>query len=1751
MATIGLIILLLGAGSSHALGEEGMAATTPGFGPGASPLPARMNDSFELWYQKTILGWSGAGTPSDPIIIQGDGTLIDAHGNTTAIFIGNVTDYCFVITGWNIVNCTGAGVSRPYDVGAGISVVNCNVKFNITSNTISASRNGILVDRSPGAATLSGNVLTNNTMAGMSVNGSTGVHLNGNTVHQCTTGLLLNHTISCNITSNTFSLNARSSIKLNDSVSGQIIGNACDGNSGTGTDAGISVTEGGANTISGNLCRDQVNGIYSSSSPYNRISGNNCSADSQYGIYAPSAHNSIENNTLLGDGFLSIYAGGGSGVKVANNTCKGPGITVTSAASPKIVDNLLRGPGGLALSGLSQGTVSQNRVGNATMDGISVSGCSGMAIRSNALQNCRMGINLTGASSNQITFNTIISGPSSGTGVRVYGGSQNTIRGNTLTSPGPIGIRITTSVSNIVIGNNLTGCTQAGILMEGSGAGNLLLTNTLLTNGIGVELSAAGGNTVQGNSIKQSTGNGIYLLSDGQNLIASNNCSQNLGGGIVAQSSLDRISNNSCWSNAGAGIGGQGGSLRVENNTCGLNAQGVAASLASGIIVRNNTIVANPTGISLTDGTSARVDHNNVTASTGNGIYLTRETGALVHDNLLTSNSGFGARATDCASCRFWQNILKANHGSGATYVPGKAQASDDSATDDWNTTSSVGNQWSDLTSTDANHDGIIDSAYALAGGGSFDNFPLASSVGPVVALNGTSHSGYILVKWSVPNYTAVSPITSYLWVRSAGGVVTSGQLPGNATEYNDTSIAAWTTYTYFLTARNAYGSSLTKNVSVGAVDTTPPAVSILAPLNGTKLNVTSLTARWTAVDAVSGLSRINLSLDGAPWIAVGTNLSYPLQNLTQGWHTLAVRAWDRAGNSMTNTTRFYVDPYAPTLRIDSPAQGALFNVTSVTVAWTAADNGSGVARNEVRLDLGPWVSVGTNGSARFNSLAQGDHNVTVRTFDGANNSATAKVGFRVDSQAPTVTITAPSGPYVNRTNITLSWTVHKSGPSQVRSEVRTDQGPWVDVGTSTSLNITLPDGPHKVEVRAVDEANNTGNATLSFVVDTVPPRVSIESPLNGSWVNTQAVLVRWNGSDATSGIGWYEVRADNGTWVNMSLALQYRTSNLADSNHSVEVRAHDKAGNIMTVVSNFRLDSVPPTVQWISPDYGTKTNSTKVTFRWNASDSYSGLNHTTVTMDGGIPVDIGMATSFTASNLTDGGHSIYVQVYDNASNVRGWTSMILVDLTPPQLNITSPQGGAIILSRSVIVSWIASDNGSGLATIYGALDGYGWEDWTLAHNWHLVNPSPAGMSDGNHTIHVKAWDNAGNFRIASVSFVVDASPPQLQIVTPSQGSWSNNTTVKVEWSGSDIYAGMDHYEIRLDGANWTSVGMNTSVTFARLGIGPHVFGVKAVSNSGMSSTVSVNFGIDQSIPSGVNIVPTPKYVRNGTIYIVWSAASDNVSGIGHYEAKIDKTYWNGASYITVNGSWLITGENTYLVISNNADGEYNVSVRAVDRAGNVGPASGVNLTLDATPPSVLSYAPLGQVSSLRPNVVVLFSEAMVHSTVHVDIAGVSGAISWSGNQVTFTPDSALSYDHVYQVSVSGNDLAGNPLPPYSWSFSTIPNQGTVSGIVVDDAGRPISGAIVRLENGQTSATDQNGGFSLSGTGGGHTLTIEVKGYTTKQLNITISAGATSNLGQMVLVKSPDDYSWVIVLVFVLLIGVAAELLYLQRKKRK
>jgi hypothetical protein len=272
------------------------------------------------------------------------------------------------------------------------------------------------------------------------------------------------------------------------------------------------------------------------------------------------------------------------------------------------------------------------------------------------------------------------------------------------------------------------------------------------------------------------------------------------------------------------------------------------------------------------------------------------------------------------------------------------------------------------------------------------------------------------------------------------------------------------------------------------------------------------------------------------------------------------------------------VDTVPPMITITSPTAGAVFATDSVTLAWTATDEGTGLDHFEVQVDNQvPTTVAPSNTSYNATRLPEGPHTLSVTAFDAAGNSRSASVQITVDSSPPTLHISAPrDGGFLGSSTLAVSWTVEDSGSGVAKIEITVDSGAPVSLSTSaTRYTISsVLDGRHTINVTAIDFAGNRDTDRIRLTIDTVPPDVAITSPMSGSVVPSSDVTVSFTDGDAW-GIARVEIALDGESPQALDLAAtSLGFTSLSDGGHRVDVTVYDRAGNSRTATTSFQVDT-------------------------------------------------------------------------------------------------------------------------------------------------------------------------------------------------------------------------------------------------------------------------------------------------------------------------------------------------------------------------------------------------------------------------------------------------------------------------------------------------------------------------------------------------------------------------------------------------
>lgn len=392
----------------------------------------------------------------------------------------------------------------------------------------------------------------------------------------------------------------------------------------------------------------------------------------------------------------------------------------------------------------------------------------------------------------------------------------------------------------------------------------------------------------------------------------------------------------------------------------------------------------------------------------------------------------------------------------------------------------------------------------------------------------------------------------------------------------------------------------------------------------------------------------------------------------------------------------------------------------------------------------------------------------------------------------------------------------------------RVDGGGW---HTYTAPIAVSGDGEHTVDFYSTDNAGNVeGWHSVGFRIDGTAPQTAISvdgTAGDGYWFHS-IVTVDIAATDAGSGVDSIEYRLDGGTWATYAAPFE-----VGDGEHTVDAHAVDVAGSSGQVLSrSFGVDTTPPitAAQIAGPagENGWYVGRVQVTLA--ATDA---LGTATIW----YRVDGGSWTMYTSSLLFDTGVHTFDYYAVDASGLQEevQTQTVSIDSVAPAASASLPSPAASgWYATPIPVTITASDALSGLASISYRIDGGAWQ--TYAGSLLLT-------LEGDHTVEYVAVDSAGNRgSIRAIEVHIDTTPPV--VAAPSASLHVTTSQVTLTWTGTDAGSGIDHYEVRVDGGTFESVGSERSVSL-QLADGSHTIVIRALDRAGNEASTAFTVRVD------------------------------------------------------------------------------------------------------------------------------------------------------------------------------------------------------------------------------------------------------------------------------------------------------------------
>ncbi|EAR2369073.1 non-fimbrial adhesin SiiE [Salmonella enterica subsp. enterica serovar Corvallis] len=950
--------------------------------------------------------------------------------------------------------------------------------------------------------------------------------------------------------------------------------------------------------------------------------------------------------------------------------------------------------------------------------------------------------------------------------------------------------------------------------------------------------------------------------------------------------------------------------------------------------------------------------------------------------------------------------------------------------------------------------------------------------------------------------------------------------------------------------------------------------------------------------------------------------------DVADGGYTLTVEATDKAGNKTTQELDFTIDTTlsVPTLSLDSADDSGIAgdNITNVkTPGFTLNNIDTDVSRvivevmhNGIKQEV-PLVQTG--GQWRFaptSDWADGDYILTVKVEDRAGNvKQSAPLTVTVDTHIAIDRIELVNDSGIPGDNLTNEARPHfqVTVPADVNGvRLSIDGGKtWFDATQSATSGVwdytwltNVANGPHTLMVEASDKAGNKTTQKLDFTIDTIlsEPTITLDSA-DDSAAGDNITNVKMPGftlgnidADVTKVVvtvahdgknQQIELIKNGGVWRFTPGAAW------TDGDYTLTVKVEDKAGNTnysapltVTIDTQTSIDRIE-----LLNDTGivgdNLTNEARPQFHITVPTD---VNSVQLSLDGGINWVNATLTSdgvweyIWPTDLVENTYTLTVKATDVAGNTATETLNFIIDttLSTPTITLDSADDSGTandnktnVKTPGFIIGGIDSDVTQVVVQVMR--DGHSEEVELTQTNgqWRFVPGS--AWTDGDYTLTVTVKDEAGNIRhSAPLTVTIDTqiAIDHIELVNDS-GIPDDNLTnearphfqVTVPTDVNVVRLSIDGGKTWFNATQSATPGVWDYTWLADVGEGKHTLTVEATDKAGNQTTQKLDFIID-------TMLSEPTIVLDNT---------DDSGTKGDNLTNVNKpTFLLGnidadARYVTVEvqhggtkevltatkdatGNWSVTPTGTW------ADGDYTLTVRVEDEAGNEKHSASLTVTVDTQ--ITIDAIELVNDNGIPGDNMTNDAHPQFRVTVPGDVNEVSlsidGGVTWVKATQSATPG-VWNYtwpgtvpDGDYTLNVKATDNAGNTVTEtLHFTIDTtlsvpviVLNSADDTGVqgdnmtnssqptfalqhIDDDAVR----VTVSVEHGGVTttfdATKGVGGWSFTPTGawadGDYTLSVSVEdkaGNTSHSASLTVTVDTQIAINNIELVNDsgiPDD----------------------------
>ncbi|MEA5215485.1 Ig-like domain-containing protein [Enterobacter cloacae] len=1030
--------------------------------------------------------------------------------------------------------------------------------------------------------------------------------------------------------------------------------------------------------------------------------------------------------------------------------------------------------------------------------------------------------------------------------------------------------------------------------------------------------------------------------------------------------------------------------------------------------------------------------------------------------------------------------------------------------------------------------------------------------------INSAEHAQALIVTGSVTGAAAGDVVTVTLNGKSYTATLdASGNWSVGVPAADVTALAAGDyTITAALTDKAGNSNSATHGVEVNL---TAPVLTIDTVSGDDVINNTEKTQDLTISGTASGLATgavVTVMLNGKAYSAmVDSNgkwtTTVPADQvgaLGEALYTVTASATDSVGNSTSTSHTVNVESVLPGVIINTIAGDDVINAAEVA-------SGQAISGKVVNAEAGNTVTVTIGGNSYtatvqndltwsvdvpesvLTALGNGDLTVSASVTNGVGNSGTGEREIVIDANLPGLRVDTVAGDDVINSiehgqnliitgssdglaaGAALTVTVNgKTYPATVLADGTWSAAiPAADVGALAAGTVT-------VTVEGQSSAGNPVSISHDVTVDLANVAISIDAiatddvinavekgadlVLSGSTSNVeenQTVTITFAGKLYTATVG-----AD-GKWTATVPAADL--AGLKDGDASVQVSVTNDNGNSASAGREYSVDTTAPsvTINTIALDdilnateaqsdlaiSGTSTAEAGQT----VTVSLNGKDYTaTVGSDGHWTLNVPAAD---LAALSDGSVTVTASVSDKAGNPASVDHNLTVDLTVPQVTISTIAGDDVINIAEHGQAQIISGTATGAAPGDKVTVTIGGQTYTTvldaAGNWSVGVPASviSGLSDGTVTVTASVTDAAGNTGSGTHNVTVDTGLPSVNFNAISDDNVLNAVEKGQDLNVSGTSANLAEgtvVTVTLNGKNYTATTAadgtwSLTVPAADLaGLGQANYTLNATATNGVGNSVSnsANLLVDTALPTvTINTVAGDNVINAAEV-----AAGQTISGtVANAEAGNTVTVTIGGNSYTATVqsdlSWSVNVPSDVLAALGN--GSLSVTATVTNGHGNTG-SGARDITIDASLPGLRVDTVGGDdvINTIEHNqnlIITGSSDGLTPGTaltVTVNGKDYSATVLADGTWSAAVPAADVSTwpEGTVKISVTGDSTAGNPITiSHDVTVDLATVAISINAIATDDvinaaekgADLVLSGATTNVEAGQTVTLSMGG----------------------------------------------------------------------------